>query len=80
MCANCVDVCPQNCLSITPLTELQFNRWMNEGIGLKDQGVTGIEIDRDLCIRCAFCKDVCPTDAITFSCFANKETEVTVSI
>ncbi len=70
MCANCVDICPQNCLSITPLTELQFNRWMNEGVGLKEQGVTGIEIDRDLCIRCAFCRHVCPTDAITFSCYS----------
>lgn len=69
MCANCVDVCPQSCLSITPLTELQHNRWLNEGIGLKEQGVTGIVIDRDKCIRCAFCKAVCPSDAITFSCY-----------
>lgn len=72
MCQNCVDVCPQSCLSIAQLSELQHNRWLNEGIGLNEQGVTGIEIDRDLCIRCAFCKDVCPTDSITFSCFASK--------
>ncbi|MBI4665514.1 MAG: FAD-dependent oxidoreductase [Nitrospinae bacterium] len=69
MCANCVDVCPQACLSITPLTELQHQRWLNEGIGLKEQGVTGIVIERDRCIRCGFCRDVCPTDSITFSCY-----------
>lgn len=74
MCANCVDVCPQECLSITPLTELQHQRWLNENIPLKEQGVTGIVIDRDKCIRCAFCKEVCPTDSITFTnyCDARK--------
>ncbi|MBI5816076.1 MAG: FAD-dependent oxidoreductase [Nitrospinae bacterium] len=69
MCANCVDVCPQYCLSITPLTELEHQRWLNEGIGLKEQGVTGIQIDKSRCIRCGFCKAVCPTDSITFSCY-----------
>jgi len=75
MCSNCVDVCPQNCLSITPLTELEHNRWLNEDIGLKEQGITGIVINRDLCIRCAFCKAVCPTDSITFSCYGKKTKE-----
>lgn len=76
MCANCVDVCPEYCLSITPLTELEHNRWLNEGIGLKEQGITGIVIDRDKCIRCAFCKAVCPSDAITFSCWVKKTEKV----
>jgi NADPH-dependent glutamate synthase beta subunit-like oxidoreductase/NAD-dependent dihydropyrimidine dehydrogenase PreA subunit len=76
MCANCVDVCPQDCLTITPLTELQHNRWLNEDIGLKEQGVTGIVINNDLCIRCAFCKAVCPTDSITFSCYGKEPKSV----
>lgn len=78
MCANCVDVCPEDALTIAPLTELEHNRWLNEGIALKDQGITGIEINNDKCIRCAFCKAVCPTDSITFSCYEGKEEPVWV--
>ncbi len=76
MCANCVDVCPQECLSITPLTELQHQRWLNENVPLTAQGVTGIVIDRDKCIRCSFCKEVCPTDSITFSNYCDTKQRV----
>ncbi|MBI5179437.1 MAG: FAD-dependent oxidoreductase [Nitrospinae bacterium] len=69
LCGNCVDVCPQKCLGMAELSELQFNRLYNENIGLKEQGIVGIEIDRDLCIRCTFCGQVCPTDSIDFTCY-----------
>ncbi|MFQ5431209.1 MAG: FAD-dependent oxidoreductase [Nitrospinota bacterium] len=68
LCLNCVDVCPQACLSMAKLSELQFNRLYNENISMKEQGIKGIEIDRDLCIRCTFCEQVCPTDSISFTC------------
>lgn len=75
LCMNCIDVCPQKCLTIKPLTELQFNRLFNENISLKQQGVKGIEIDRDLCVRCSFCEQVCPTDSISFGCFKQATTK-----
>jgi formate dehydrogenase beta subunit len=80
MCANCVDVCPVRCLSATPLSEAQLDRWLIGGVDLKDQGITGIEIQRDLCIRCAFCKAVCPTDSITFSTYDKNEEKKPVQI
>lgn len=72
LCNNCVDVCPQVCLSMSPLSELQFNRLFNENISLKDQKVAGITIMRDLCVRCTFCEQVCPTESISFSCYSAK--------
>ncbi len=76
LCNNCVDVCPQKCLGMAELTELEFNRLFNEDISLKEQGITGIEIDRDLCIRCTFCAQVCPTDSIDFTTYKKTETRV----
>lgn len=73
LCLNCIDVCPQRCLSIKPLSELEFNRLFNENISLKEQSLKGIEIDRDLCIRCTFCAQVCPTDSIAFMCITKKK-------
>jgi NADPH-dependent glutamate synthase beta subunit-like oxidoreductase len=69
LCNNCVDVCPEQCLSMSALSELQFSRLFNENISLKTQGITGISIARDLCIRCTFCEQVCPTESINFHCY-----------
>jgi len=69
LCNNCVDVCPQECLSISELSELQFSRLFNENISLKQQGIGGIKIARELCIRCTFCEQVCPTESISFTCY-----------
>ncbi|GMT42720.1 MAG: hypothetical protein IEMM0002_1131 [bacterium] len=75
LCHNCIDVCPQECLSLKPLSELQFNRLYNENISLEQQGIAGVKIFRDLCIRCTFCEQVCPTDSISFTCFTKAATE-----
>lgn len=69
LCNNCVDVCPTKCLTMAELTELQFSRLFNENVSLREQGIPGIVINRELCIRCTFCEQVCPTDSISFSCF-----------
>ncbi len=69
LCNNCVDVCPTKCLSMSELSELQFNRLFNENVSLRAQGIPGIVINRELCIRCTFCEQVCPTDSISFSCY-----------
>ncbi|MBI5637828.1 MAG: FAD-dependent oxidoreductase [Nitrospinae bacterium] len=80
LCNNCVDVCPQKCLGMAELTELEFSRLFNENISLKEQGITGIEIDRDLCIRCTFCAQVCPTDSIDFTTYEKPEVRVQSTI
>ena len=76
LCMNCVDVCPQKCLNMDQLSELEWNRLLNENISLKEQGINGIGIDRDLCIRCTFCEQVCPTDSISFNCFSRDKAKV----
>jgi NADPH-dependent glutamate synthase beta subunit-like oxidoreductase len=73
LCMNCIDVCPQECLSMEPISELAHNRLFNENISLKKQQIAGIEIDRSECIRCTFCEQVCPSDSISFTCFSKEK-------
>ena len=72
LCGACVDVCPEECLSLVPFGEVEI-----EGLDIseiKDQSEQGAEFsvmlkDHDRCIRCGLCAEICPTEAWTMERF-----------
>lgn len=80
-CNGCVDVCPTNCLKQIPLSKLNLDtgdgkvrRAVDTFYGIDSASMSEEELaklgtamlkDEDLCIRCGFCAEKCPTQAVT---------------
>jgi formate dehydrogenase beta subunit len=80
-CNGCVDVCPCNCLTLVPLTQLNYKRDQGElrkavdnFYGLDSDEMNEEELavagsamlkNEELCIRCGLCAEKCPTQAVT---------------
>jgi ferredoxin len=77
-CGGCADVCPENCLKLVSLENLQSNPDFDQL--LKNyfadmpvsEGMTIIK-DETICIRCGLCAERCPVGAITMETFTFKE-------
>lgn len=74
LCGGCVDVCPELCLKLVSVSDLEGNKDFNELTNfVKDQKeteeLTAIIKDEELCIRCSLCAIRCPVDAITMERF-----------
>jgi formate dehydrogenase (NADP+) beta subunit len=81
LCNRCVDICPEYCLKLVPLDELELEPEIkeriieNEGIGLGGP-LSAMLKDDEKCIRCGLCAIRCPTDAMTMEVFYYEEQEV----
>ena len=67
LCSGCVDICPEGCLSLVPLSRLKGGPELDAvraAFGA-DAGAGAIVKDEDRCIRCGLCMERCPTGAIT---------------
>ncbi len=67
LCSGCVDICPEGCLSLVPVSRLKGGPELDAvraALGA-DQGAGAIVKDEDRCIRCGLCMERCPTGAIT---------------
>lgn len=77
LCNRCVDVCPEYCLALVPIDELELPD--DERAALKQAAsASGLPLsamikDDDRCIRCGLCAIRCPTDAMTMERFSITE-------
>jgi NADPH-dependent glutamate synthase beta subunit-like oxidoreductase len=78
---RCVDICPEYCLKLVPLEEVDLDPEVkdrivaNEGISLGGP-LSAMLKDDEKCIRCGLCAIRCPTDAMTMEVFYYEEQEV----
>jgi formate hydrogenlyase subunit 6/NADH:ubiquinone oxidoreductase subunit I len=76
LCNNCVEICPEFCLNIVPVKDLQM-----EGVDSAlatcecsaNETVSAMIKDDEKCIRCGLCAIICPTGAMIMEEFAFKE-------
>ncbi len=80
LCNRCVDVCPEFCLKLVPIDELDLSPEQKEqatAVGGFASGSTlsAMLKDDEKCIRCGLCAARCPTDAMTMEVFYYEERE-----
>ncbi len=80
MCNRCVDICPEYCLKLVPLAELDVDdatkAKLIEHYNIDPfQPASAMLKDEDTCIRCGLCATRCPTDAMTMEVFYYEQRE-----
>jgi NADPH-dependent glutamate synthase beta subunit-like oxidoreductase len=77
LCSRCVDVCPEYCLHLVPLAELDLPAEERRRLAERAEGdglpLSAMVKDDERCIRCGLCATRCPTDAMTMERFSITE-------
>jgi NADPH-dependent glutamate synthase beta subunit-like oxidoreductase len=77
LCSRCVDICPEYCLALVPLEELDLSEEVRSELQARAEGnglpLSAMIKDDDRCIRCGLCAVRCPTDAMTMEKFSITE-------
>jgi ferredoxin len=82
LCNRCVDICPEFCLKLVPVSEIELAGVTPEEIRalygdtqLDGAPLSAMIKDDEKCIRCGLCALRCPTDAMTMEVFFYEESE-----
>ncbi len=82
LCNRCVDVCPEYCLRLVPIGQLELDpdeaaqlREFYAVAGEPANQLSAMIKDDEKCIRCGLCAIRCPTDAMTMEVFFYEEHE-----
>ncbi len=77
LCSRCVDACPEYCLGIVPLADLDLPADLSEELVARAEAdglpLAAMIKDDERCIRCGLCAIRCPTDAMTMERFTITE-------
>ena len=81
MCNRCVDICPEYCLKLVPLADLEMDQTAKTKLLAQYdinplQPASAMIKDDETCIRCGLCAVRCPTDAMTMEVFYYEQKEV----
>jgi NADPH-dependent glutamate synthase beta subunit-like oxidoreductase len=72
-CGGCVDICPENCLKLVPVEQLEggeeLSALLHAQSGDSDAVLSAMLKDEQSCIRCGLCAQRCPTHAVTMEIF-----------
>jgi ferredoxin len=84
LCGGCVDVCPENCLQLVPLSQLSIEDTPHIPEFARRDPITFQHLtfeefptavgsvmvkDETICIRCGLCAERCPAHTITMESF-----------
>ena len=72
LCGGCVDVCPENCLSLVPLRDVIISEEVKQRLAdtdLPDREGSVMVKDETICIRCGLCAERCPVHTITMEAY-----------
>jgi NADPH-dependent glutamate synthase beta subunit-like oxidoreductase len=82
LCNRCVDICPEYCLKLVPVQQVDLGSITPEQIRAlygdaapDEQPLSAMIKDDEKCIRCGLCALRCPTDAMTMEVFFYEESE-----
>ncbi len=74
LCGRCVDVCPEQCLKLVPIEELDLAAMPAALEFYQAAGILSAMIkDDEKCLRCGLCAVRCPTDAMSMEVFSYEE-------